>query len=121
MIGYKIVERTRDGGYRSLYIRAQGETRYVPNEKTVPNPDCGNLLVFNTLREARSFFRDEGLSSLHCALFQCEYEPAPDNLSWNMTVYFDRAPLRRMEFWGMAPVGSRRAESVTLLEEVDPW
>lgn len=121
MIGYKIVERNRDGSFRSLYIRGPGETRYTPNEKVVPNPGCGNLLVFNTLPSALAFFRLEELSSLHYAIFRCEYAAAPDNLPWYETVYFTMVTGYRFMLSGVAPDGSRRAESVTLLEEVYPW
>jgi len=110
MEGYKIV----DNYLSSIAAPGGGSISYTIGEQTVPLEHCGPLAVFRELDDALDFLVKSyhGLLKL-VHIFECEYEESSRTYLWigdRGGVFQSRKGL---------PRGTRLAESVTLLEEVE--
>ena len=119
--GFKVLKTPRGSVYgRSAAISSIYAVNYLPGHWAEPHNRCGPLAVFTRLISALNF-RDENFFTTtmqrDISLWTCEYVPATGMEMWIPSVAFNDS--RRVRSLNYAPIGTRLAEKVRVLEEIE--
>jgi hypothetical protein len=112
-IGYKVVwtNDIQPGGWSVSNISSGvGDVYYKIGETTGPKKGFGPLCVFETLKDAKKFYKSVGRVS-H-TLYECEYKPSRCKTVWY--VYYGK----RVHNQGLLYKGTKLAKSVKLIRKV---
>lgn len=121
-MAYKIVtcllHEGRQIGYRSLVRRGTGEVLYKVGEPTKPQPNCGPLAAFKTLKDVNLFKRANGWRD--CPVFRCRVKKETEEA----TLFIKRGSDNEfslpwyLAFRGPLPQGTVLCKEITLTKRI---
>lgn len=124
-IGYKVVKQldSRWWSCSIATINDLGATEYVVGVPTTPKDGCGKLSVFTTKSAAEDWIEEwvgteaaNAIARDHYEIFRCEYEPSSEQYLYIISE--NAANQGYTTHISRCPVGTRLAESITLLNTV---